>query len=315
MDRRRKPSSIPVTSPLPQPTVTVQGKNVSASLASGESVVVNLFGATVTSWKLADGREQLFLSEKASLDGTKPIRGGIPVVFPVFGPPPSNHATSQLPQHGFARSAYWEFLGKSTESADSDSSSVKLDFGLSSSMLSVTFKKAWPYEFGLVYSVTLSKDKLETSLQVQNTGEQPFEFQVLLHTYFRVDDISKIRIQDLSSKTYIDKVKNASSFTESESSLAITEEIDRVYQSLDPKVPINIAEIDNNKPLFSITRESLNDVVVWNPWITKSQEMADFGPAEGYKTMVCVEAGSVNGWQTLDKDETWEGGQTIKCRI
>ena len=83
MDRRKKPSSIPVTSPLPQPTVSVQGSNVSASLASGESVTVNLFGATVTSWKLADGHEQLFLSDKAVLDGSKAIRGGIPLVFPV----------------------------------------------------------------------------------------------------------------------------------------------------------------------------------------------------------------------------------------
>jgi glucose-6-phosphate 1-epimerase len=36
----------------------------------------------VTSWKTG-GQEQLFVSEKAHLDGSKPIRGGIPLVFPV----------------------------------------------------------------------------------------------------------------------------------------------------------------------------------------------------------------------------------------
>ena len=54
-------------------------------------------------------------------------------------------------------------------------------------MLSEDFRKAWPYEFGLVYSVTLTKNSLETSLQVQNQGSQNFEFQVLMHTYLSVN--------------------------------------------------------------------------------------------------------------------------------
>lgn len=54
-------------------------------------------------------------------------------------------------------------------------------------MLSEDFRKAWPYEFGLLYSVTLTKNSLETSLQVQNKGGQNFEFQVLMHTYLKVD--------------------------------------------------------------------------------------------------------------------------------
>lgn len=104
----------------------------------------------------------------------------------MFGPPPKEHATSALPQHGFARSAYWEFLGKSTSETEGDAS-VKLDFGLSKGMLSDKFQKDWPFEFGLVYSVTLSPRSLITSLQVQNKGTTSFEFQSLLHTYFRVD--------------------------------------------------------------------------------------------------------------------------------
>lgn len=53
-------------------------------------------------------------------------------------------------------------------------------------MLSADAKKAWPYDFGLVYSVTLSKDSLETSLQVQNTGDEAFDFQCLFHTYLKI---------------------------------------------------------------------------------------------------------------------------------
>ncbi|PGH28028.1 hypothetical protein AJ80_00283 [Polytolypa hystricis UAMH7299] len=318
MERSKKPSAIPVSSPLPQPTVTVEDKKVIASLASGESVTVNLFGATVVSWKLANGAEQLFLSEKAVLDGSKPIRGGIPLVFPVFGPPPKDHATSSLPQHGFARNSYWELLGKSTSEASDrqGDNSVKLDFGLSTSMLSDAFKGAWPYDFGLVYSVTLSKGSLETSLQIQNKGDKSFEFQTLLHTYFRIDDITGIRILNLESKSYTDKTRDGATFTESSPAIAITQETDRVYQSLDPAVPIIVASAaDNHSPILTVSREGLNDVVVWNPWIEKAKAMGDFAPDDGYKNMLCIEAGSVIGWQALEPGETWEGGQTIRPKI
>lgn len=53
-------------------------------------------------------------------------------------------------------------------------------------MLSDEFKKAWPYDFGLVYSVSLTPKDLETSLHVQNKGDKSFDFQVLLHSYLRV---------------------------------------------------------------------------------------------------------------------------------
>jgi glucose-6-phosphate 1-epimerase len=105
----------------------------------------------------------------------------------VFGPPPkSGHATSSLPQHGFARISRWEFLGKSTAEDALDSNSVKLDFGLDRQALSEESRKAWPLDFGLVYSVTLSKDSLQTVITVRNEGEESFEFQFLLHTYFKI---------------------------------------------------------------------------------------------------------------------------------
>jgi glucose-6-phosphate 1-epimerase len=64
---------------------------------------------------------------------------------------------------------------------------VKLDFGLTQEHLNADARKAWPYDFGLVYSVTLSKDGLQTMLNVNNSGDQSFEFQMLLHSYWRVD--------------------------------------------------------------------------------------------------------------------------------
>ncbi|KAI9371008.1 galactose mutarotase-like domain-containing protein [Aspergillus egyptiacus] len=313
MDRSKKPSALNVTAAPPQqPTISLQNSTVQATLPTGESVTVNLNGATVTSWKLANGAEQLWLSESAVLDGSKPIRGGIPLVFPVFGPPPKNHSTSPLPQHGFARNSLWEFLGKSSSESTSMKSddAVKLDFGLSASMISSDFRQKWPYEFGLVYSVTLSRESLATSLQVQNQGKENFEFQVLLHTYFAVEDISTVRVKGLQGKSYVDKTANASEHTEDSAEIAITSETDRVYKGLEPAAPITVSASGSDR--LSITREGLNDAVVWNPWIEKAKGMGDFSPDEGYKKMICVEAGAVSGWQVLEAGESWEGGQAIR---
>ncbi|KAJ6176648.1 hypothetical protein N7485_003562 [Penicillium canescens] len=318
MDRSNKPSAIGVGASLPQPTLSIKDNIIEASLPSGQSVTVHLYGATVTSWK-TNGKEQLFVSEKAHLDGSKPIRGGIPLVFP-------NHATSSLPQHGFARNSNWEFLGKSSSEApgrdgDQTDLTVKLDFGLSHSMLTEEFREAWPYEFGLVYSVTLTKDTLETALQVRNEGKHNFEFQTLMHTYlniavgapFETSPISALKTSNprptSTRPSTPPPIPNPPPLSPSPKKLIVFTKVStQPFQLSSPRLRMT-------NPLFSITREALNDVVVWNPWIEKAKGMADFGPDEAYKNMICVEAGSVSGWQTLEAGEAWEGAQSIKARL
>jgi len=314
MQRANKPtglSAASVSASTPQAHVTVDKQKVTAKLPSGESVDVLIHGATVTSWKGKDGTENIWLSDKAILDGSKPVRGGIPVVFPVFGPPPkSGHATSSLPQHGFARNVPWEYLGSS--SSEDSEGAVKLDFGLYSSKLTANFQSAWPVDFGLLYTVTLSGEGLRTVLQVRNEGKQAFQFQFLLHTYLRVADISTTKVTGLTGVSYVDKVLDASEHVQS-SDISILGEVDRVYKSIPQSTTSVLAA---GKPRFDVVRDDkLTDVVIWNPWIEKAKGMGDFEPKDGYKHMLCVEVGAVEGWQTLDEGESWEGGQLIKSHL
>jgi glucose-6-phosphate 1-epimerase len=85
MERAHRPTQISPMTRVPQPVVTISpdSSSVTARLPGNESVTVLLHGATVVSWKNADGSENLWVSEAAALDGSKPVRGGIPVVFPV----------------------------------------------------------------------------------------------------------------------------------------------------------------------------------------------------------------------------------------
>ncbi|KAF8246347.1 galactose mutarotase-like protein [Wilcoxina mikolae CBS 423.85] len=301
VDRPNKPDALAVSRDIGHASgVTLESDRVKLSLPSGESATILFYGATVISW-IAGGEERLFLSDKAKLDGTKAVRGGVPLVFPVFGKT-TEGPTASLPQHGFARITKWEVLGKIDESQ----TSVQVDFGLGPENLDVDSRKQWPFDFGLIYSVVLSKTSLETKLLVRNEGSQTFDFNALFHTYLRVPDVTTVAVEGLKGITYKDKVQKGAQATEERDLLTVDCEVDRVYAG----VPGTVTVTDGEKPLFKVERSKLDDVVIWNPW-EGSSGMADFGPADGYKNMLCVEAGAVSSWQTLEPQSVWEGGVTI----
>ncbi|KAI6783157.1 Glucose-6-phosphate 1-epimerase-like protein [Emericellopsis cladophorae] len=309
MERARKPTALATTPGLPpQPQVTLTDSNarLTATLPTGESIDILLHGATILSWKDAAGRENFWLSDAAKLDGSGAARGGIPIVFPVFGTS-DGHGAEKLPQHGFARNSRWEFLGKSTSEAAKEG--VKLDFGLSSQNLSDDVRAQWPYTFGLLYSVTLDRGSLNTTLVVTNDGDVPFEFQTLLHNYFRVDDIEKVTVTGFEDAPYVDKVDQFKTKSQA-GPVTFAGETDRVYTPAQgPGHPLVIEE--DGKPRFRIVRDNLEDAVIFNPWVDKAQGMGDFEPKDGWKKMLCVEPGSVSKWQTLEKGDAFEAAQTI----
>ncbi|KAK6340927.1 hypothetical protein TWF696_009240 [Orbilia brochopaga] len=315
---KKKPPTLDVTAaetPSSHATLTQSSDRVTLSHPSGASATILLYGATVISWT-AHGREQLWLSTASALDGSRAVRGGIPLVFPVFGPPQAGTAAEKLPQHGFARTTRWELLGR-TEAETAGDLNICVDFGLDSRSLDEETRAKWGGEFGLIYSVTLTSSTLETKMVVQNAGSgesAAFDFNVLFHTYLRVPDVEAIGIKGLNSLTYRDKTLGNTEHNESSTTLRITSQTDRVYRS----APDEIAIVDasaSDKPLFTVTKVGLKDVVIWNPHAEGAEKIADWQPKDGWKEMVCVEAGSVAEWQTLEAGATWEGGVVHKAHL
>ena len=64
------------------------------------SCAVYTFGAHVYSLHVLN-EERLWLSSLSHMDGSAPIRGGIPIAFPQFA------NQGPLPLHGFAREKIW----------------------------------------------------------------------------------------------------------------------------------------------------------------------------------------------------------------
>ncbi|PKC17581.1 galactose mutarotase-like protein [Rhizophagus irregularis] len=276
--------------------------------SKGSSAEVYYFGATVTSWKYR-GKELLFLSKKSLLDGTKGIRGGIPIIFPQFAKATDSSAeTAALPQHGLARISKFEWNGVSVD----NESEVSVRFGLNNSQVPENLQKDWPKKFKLIFTVTLNDDTLKTNLSVKNEDTAPFDFNVLLHTYYSVPDISKVSVEGLQNISYIDKVKNFITVVDNYKSVKFTQETDRIYGNVPTEIiKINIS--DESNEAFLLQRINLKDSVVWNPWIDKAKGMSDFDDDE-YKQMVCVEPGHVTEYITLKSEESWEGGQIIQYK-
>ncbi|KAF8468892.1 galactose mutarotase-like domain-containing protein [Kalaharituber pfeilii] len=302
VERSHKPAAISAPSAQAETgSVIADAEKVTLTLPTGESVEILLYGATIISWK-AKGAENLWLSSAAKLDGTKAVRGGIPLVFPVFGT--STDATvAALPQHGFARVSKWEILGKTSDSA----TSVQVDLGLSPQNVPEHLREKWRFPFGLIYTVTLSQNNLETKMLVRNEGNDTIKFHILFHTYFQVPDATKVAVTGLNGVTYKDKVQGGATITEANTNVTITGETDRVYA----QVPGEVIIESDGKPMYKVVRTDLDDVVVWNPWKEAASKIGDFRPEDGWKAMLCVEAGSVTEWQTLEGGSVWEGGQVL----
>lgn len=258
------------------------------------SVCIHLHGATVISWVYRE-KELIFVSEQAIFDNKKAIRGGIPFVFPNFGP-------WQLgPQHGFARISRWTVAEPAHPVADGGCA-VTLAL-----VDSEETRKMWNYRFKLLYKVLLTRNNLILDVSVTNTGDAAFSFTLLLHTYLRLEDIKHFTVSGLQGCPYVDKMKNGAHCTESQEQLAISGPTDRVYSKTSNSHTCSVA----GKAHVIVKKANFPDTVIWNPWSSGAAAMADFGNEE-YHKMVCVEPGHVTDPTKLSPGQTFEASCTME---
>ncbi len=238
---------------------------------------IYLHGAHVTHYRRHDSPPLLFTSACSEFNRETPIRGGVPVIFPWFGPR-SGHPSAPL--HGLARTRKW-----SVESVRISPDGVVACFTLASD---AETRDLWPHDFSLRYSVTVGAS-LGLSLQVQNTCQRSFTFEEALHTYLAVGDVRNVEIEGLSDIEYIDKTDNQARKRQKDSSLRIAGETDRVYLGTQDECVVHDPAMNRR---IRVGKEGSGTTVVWNPWIAKSKALSDFGDEEWPK-MLCIETANV----------------------
>jgi D-hexose-6-phosphate mutarotase len=235
---------------------------------------IYLHGAHVTDFRKKGEPPVLFTSRFSRFSPGHPIRGGIPVIFPWFGPREGE------PMHGFARISEW-MLHEATTVPDGG---VSLRFGLPN-----TERWATCPPFSANYVVTLT-ERLELELIVTNASEdQEFPIETCLHSYFHVGDVNAVSVAGLKGTEFLDKADNYTAKSETEEMLQIKSEVDRVFYDTTSPVEIHDPKLRRK---IRVEKSGSASTVVWNPWTTKSQQMPDFGNTE-YQQMLCVESGNI----------------------
>jgi D-hexose-6-phosphate mutarotase len=239
-------------------------------------------GAHLMHFTPSGGTPMLFVSAKTLLSPGKAIRGGIPVIFPWFGPRAGH---PEAPMHGLVRTRPWQVTEVTVpqkpgaESPGSTPAVVRFECQSDADTLVL-----WPHEFRLELVFELGTS-LHITWRVHNTGSAPFNFEQALHPYFPVKDVHSATVSGLQNATYIDKTDQMTIKTQTEPVVRFSGETDRLF--LDTADTLTLDDPASNQRLL-IQKTGSNSSVVWNPWIAKAAALADLGDEE-WREFVCVE--------------------------
>ncbi|GAA5832154.1 hypothetical protein JCM11251_004259 [Rhodosporidiobolus azoricus] len=298
-------------------TMSVTAESDFVKLTLGEdSVVVALKGATVISY-IHQNAERLFASSLSdpSLASSAAVRGGVPVCWPIFGPPPAdNPLYSKLKQHGFARTSTWEFVGGESGECPEGHGGVKAVFKLEPTE---SIRALFSLPFTLLYTVLLTPQSLKLTLQVQNPSSAiaPLPFQALLHTYFRLPELvlpAHTLVTPLENLSFADKLQGGAVDVERRRVVEVDGpdgEVDRVYYNAPDALKI---QYKGRTDAVHVTKKGFESVVLWNPGPTTASKIADMEPS-GHERYICLEPGLIKPFQLLDPGKEWEGSIEIEC--
>ena len=241
---------------------------------------IYLHGAHVTHFAPAGQAPVLFMSARSHFQPSRPIRGGVPVIFPWFGPR-AGHADS--PAHGFARTRAWTPESLVQQPSGEVVLTLRLEPDADSRAL-------WgePSDWVLRHRITIGTT-LTMELEVENRGTQHLRCEEALHTYFSVSDVSAIQVHGLEGAEYYDKADGMARKRPDRASIRFTQETDRTYIHTTATCVI---EDPGLRRRIVVEKACSQSTIVWNPWIAKARAMADYGDDE-WPGMVCVETGNV----------------------
>jgi D-hexose-6-phosphate mutarotase len=239
---------------------------------------IAMHGAHVTHFEPSGEQPVLFLSRASHFAIGKAIRGGVPVIFPWFGPR-SGHP--QSPSHGFGRTRLWTL--EAAEELPSGEVTVMLRLDADAASQAV-----WPGAWTLRHRVTVGRT-LTMALELENCGDAPLVYEDALHTYIAVSEVQQVEVLGLEGGDYLDKTEGQRRKQQPMAPVRFTGEVDRTYLNTPPRATI----VDPGwQRRIVVEKEGAGSTVVWNPWIEKAAALADLGDQE-WTQFVCVETGNI----------------------
>lgn len=240
---------------------------------AGGSVLVALLGAQVLSWRSPLG-EVLWWGSQADHAPGKPVRGGVPLVFPWFGDHPTD---KRLPAHGFARNMAWRLLtaqrGPEVVLATTDDDATRA---------------MWPHTFSLQLAVALT-DRLRLTLTITNTGTAPFRCEEALHTYFAVGDVLEASVHGLQDVPHTEHAAAPEGPWDTREPLRFRAETDRVFQGTRDLVELHAPPL---RRVATLQTAGARSAIVWNPWPAKAARLSGMA-GDDWRRFCCIESANV----------------------
>jgi len=247
------------------------------------TATVYLHGAHIAHWQPIAESPVLFLSKESLFAEDKAIRGGVPVIFPWFGPRTAfgPDARTDGPMHGFARTQVWEVAFAAISGQD-----LHLTLTLGPTPIS----RGYGYDnFRVAYEIIFGCD-LTMRFSVANQSDKPLHFEEALHTYLHVKNVEDISISGLVGAEFLDKVEDFKRKRQLEEVLHLTGPTDRLY--LNTAATVTVDDPGFNRQLIT-SKKGSKTAVVWNPWSEGAAKLADLGDDE-WEGMVCIETVNAN---------------------
>jgi D-hexose-6-phosphate mutarotase len=268
--------------------------------AGNAEALVYLHGAHVAHYQPRGARPVLWVSRESRFESGRPIRGGVPICFPWFGP---KAGAPDAPLHGFARIRPWTLRSVAPGPGGALRAALELVSDASTRTL-------FPHELRVTLEVAVGAT-LGLALTVRNESARPFTYEEALHSYFAVGDVRACRIRGLEGAGFVDKTAAGARRPGEAAPIAVVAETDRVYTGTTATVTVEDPGLGRR---LSVAKTGSRTTVVWNPWIAKAAAMPDFGDDE-WTGMLCVEtANALEDAVTLGPGEVHTTTVTIEAQ-
>ena len=148
-------------------------------------------GGLISEW-LCNQKEVLYFDLERFQKQKESVRGGIPLLFPICGDLPDNRFLFEsqeffICQHGFARDLPWKIF------SDQKKDCIRMTLEDTD-----TTKEVYPYSFKIDVDIKIIENKLELDIIIKNNSRIKMPFSFGLHPYFKIIDLSSLKVSGLS---------------------------------------------------------------------------------------------------------------------
>ncbi|HEY1058159.1 MAG TPA: D-hexose-6-phosphate mutarotase [Limnobacter sp.] len=209
----------------------------------------------------------------------KPLRGGIPLLFPQFAD------RGPLRKHGFARDSV--FQQSQTHS--------HLD-------VQPGDWPGWPYAARLEWEESEGPQLIHGTFRVTNTGTEAFDWTGGLHPYFQIGQLTEIEVEGLGEQPVVDKFDPELLRAPKQALRFKAAEFERLYLG-NPTVVLKDPVL---KRQLTLRCNGFTEWMVWNPGPLLAQQLPDL-PEGDWQHFVCIEPVIAHRPTTLAPGETFTG--------